>query len=52
MKPVIKDIQFYQNPLECGWVATIETIDGMYWVSLDGVIHKPCVEKADKPVGV
>jgi len=41
MESVIKNINFYSNPEECGYVAVIETVDGKYWVDTSGVIQKP-----------
>ena len=38
---VIKEIGYYEQPTEVGYVAWIKTIDGMYFVDVDGKITKP-----------
>jgi hypothetical protein len=39
--PVIKNIGFYKESEKVGYVAWIETIDGTYFVGVDGKISKP-----------
>jgi hypothetical protein len=39
--PVIKEIGYYEQPTEVGYVAWIKTTDGTYFVGIDGKITKP-----------
>ena len=39
--PVIKEIGYYDQPSEVGYVAWIKTTDGTYFVDIDGKITKP-----------
>jgi hypothetical protein len=39
--PVIKNMGFYKESEKVGYVAWIETIDGTYFVDVDGKISKP-----------
>jgi hypothetical protein len=39
--PVIKEIGYYEQPTEVGYVAWIKTADGTYFVDVDGKITKP-----------
>ena len=42
--PVIKNIGFYSESEKVGYVAWIETIDGTYFVDVDGKVSKPELE--------
>ena len=39
--PVIKEIGFYEEPNEVGYVGWIKTADGTYFIDTDGKISKP-----------
>ena len=39
--PAIKNIGFYKESEKVGYVAWIQTIDGTYFVDVDGKISKP-----------
>lgn len=39
--PVIKNMGFYAESEKVGYVAWIETIDGTYFIDVDGKITKP-----------
>lgn len=50
---VVKEIGFYANKEEVGWEGWIKTIDGDYFIGLDGKIMKAsiiCVTNADSDV--
>ena len=38
MEKVFKKLDFYDNPEEIGYVASLETVAGQYFVGLDGKI--------------
>lgn len=37
----MKEIGFYPNPQEIGYIGWIRTTDGCYFIDLDGKISKP-----------
>jgi hypothetical protein len=38
---MVKEIGFYKRPKKTGWIGWITTIDGTYFIGLDGKIMKP-----------
>jgi hypothetical protein len=38
--PVVKEIGFYAEPEKVGFAGWIKTIDGDYFIGLDGIIQK------------
>jgi hypothetical protein len=39
--PVVKEIGFYAEPVAGGYIGWIKTIDGDYFIGIDGKITKP-----------
>lgn len=37
----MRQLGFYREPEKVGYIGWIETIDGMYFIALDGKISKP-----------